>query len=384
MILRPSRIVILVALTALAVALYWQTSRPKPIPVVVEAVGRGDVEQTVANTRAGTVKACLRSLPTPSIGGQIARLNVREGDRVKQGQMLLELENDYLAADVDLATSELDAARSTAAAACLQADVAQREADRVTQLRKSGSASEDQTDKSVTQAKAKHADCAAAQARIKVSAARLGVAEAQLGRTRLYAPFDGVIAQVKGEVFEFVTPSPPGIPTKPIIDMIGDDCFYVTAPIDEVDAPRVKPSMPARIRLDAFANQVFEGRVRRVAPFVQDYEKQARTVDVEVEFARREDIALLLAGYSANIEVILAVEPDTLRLPSDAVSEDHKVFVFDPQSNTLHQRTIEIGVANWDHTQVRSGLSEGDRVVTSVDRAGVKDGAQVILEQATR
>ncbi len=379
-----SRYVVLLLLALVVAAGIWYWTLPQPILVVVEAAGRGAVEQTVANTRAGTVKACVRSLPTPSIGGQIARLEVHEGDHVVKGQILLELENDYLLAEVELATSEQDAAQSTASAVCLQAEVAQREADRMVKLQKQGAASEDQTDKVVTQAKSKMADCAAVRAKVRVSAARVGVAKAQLQRTRLYAPFDGVVAQVTGEIFQYVTPSPPGIPTKPVVDLIGNDCFFVTAPIDEVDAPRVQLGMPARIKLDAFGERLFEGRVRRIAPFVQDYEKQARTVDIEVEFLREEDKKLLLAGYSANVEVILAVEPTALRVPSDAVSEDRKVFVYDPATGKLQQRAIQVGISNWDYTQVLSGLMEGELVVTSVDRTGVKDGALVQLEGPLR
>lgn len=379
-----SRYVVLLLLALVVAEGIWYWTLPQPILVVVEAAGRGTVEQTVANTRAGTAKACVRSLPTPSIGGQIARLEVHEGDHVVKGQILLELENDYLLAEVELATSEQDAAQSTASAVCLQAEVAQREADRMVKLQKQGAASEDQTDKVVTQAKSKMADCAAVRAKVRVSAARVGVAKAQLQRTRLYAPFDGVVAQVTGEIFQYVTPSPPGIPTKPVVDLIGNDCFFVTAPIDEVDAPRVQLGMPARIKLDAFGERLFEGRVRRIAPFVQDYEKQARTVDIEVEFLREEDKKLLLAGYSANVEVILAVEPTALRVPSDAVSEDRKVFVYDPATGKLQQRAIQIGIYNWDYTQVLSGLMEGELVVTSVDRTGVKDGALVQLEGPLR
>lgn len=381
---RRSRYLFLGVLALIGILGIWYWTRPQPIPVVVEAVGHGSIEQTVANTRAGTVKACMRSLPTPSIGGQIARLEVRDGDRVEKGQLLLELENDYLQAEVEYAESEREAAESTAAAVCLQADVAQREADRLVKLKGRGAASEDQTDKAVTQAKAKLSDCAAANAKIRVSTARVGVSRAQLQRTRLFAPFDGVVAQVTGEIFEYVTPSPPGIPTKPIIDMIGDDCFFVAAPIDEVDAPRVKLGMPARIKLDAFSDRTFEGKVQRIAPFVQDYEKQARTVNIEVEFVREEDINVLLAGYSANVEVILAVVPDALRVPSDAVSENHRVFVIDAKVGKLHQRDIKVGVANWNYTQVLSGLKEGELVVTSVDRAGVKEGALVKVEGAAR
>ena len=68
----------------------WRETRPEPVEVLVSSVVRGTVEKTVANTRAGTVKACRRAKLTPSIGGQIAKLPVKEGDQVKTGQLLLE------------------------------------------------------------------------------------------------------------------------------------------------------------------------------------------------------------------------------------------------------------------------------------------------------
>jgi len=345
---------------------------------------QGAVEKTVANTRAGSVAACRRAFPTPSIGGQIARLDVQAGQKVKKGELLLELWNDDIKAEVELARSEVGAADSKARATCLNADVAQREADRMVKLQKRGVASEEQTDKAVTMAKAHKAECAAARANVQVSKDKLGVAEAKLSRTRLLAPFDGVVAEVRGEVSQFVTPSPPGIATQPIVDLIGLNCFYVVAPIDEVDAAGVEPGMPARITLDAYGDRVFEGRVKRVAPYVMALEKQARTVDVEVDFANEADLDRLLPGYSADVEIILQVHPDTLRVPTEAVVEGKRVFVLSPESGRLQERQIKVGLSNWNFTEVLGGLKAGEQVVTSVDRDGVKDGALARVGAASK
>ena len=93
---RPFRWIFLVLIIVAAGALTWHYTRSDPIEVVVKPVARGMVESTVANTRAGTVKACRRAKLSPSIGGQIARLPIREGDRVKAGDLLLELWNKLL------------------------------------------------------------------------------------------------------------------------------------------------------------------------------------------------------------------------------------------------------------------------------------------------
>lgn len=358
----------------------WYLTRPKPVEVLVQAVERGLVEETVANTRAGTVKSCRRAKLSPSIGGQISVLNVHEGDHVQSGQLLLELWNLDLKAEVELARSEAQAADAKAVSACLNAEVAQREADRLIRLRRTGVASEEQTDRADTEAKASRATCQAAQATARVSSAQIRAAEAKLDRTRLTAPFAGVIAEINGELNEYVTPSPIGIPTPPAVDLVDNTCFYVTAPIDEVDAPQVKTGLRARISLDAFTDQYFEGVVRRVADYVLDIEKQARTVDVEVAFSNPQDLERLLAGYSADVEIILGARPDTLRVPTEAVLDDTRVYVFLPDDGRLQARKVRTGMSNWDYTEVLSGVEIGEQVVTSVDRAGVEEGAAARIE----
>ena len=376
---RRIRWIIIVLVIAAAGVSIWHYTRPEPIEVVVKPVERGTVERTVANTRAGTVKACRRAKLSPAIGGQIAKLPIREGDTVKAGQLLLELWNKDLVAQAKLVQREAEAAKAHARAADLKADVAEREANRVLKLRKTGALSEEKTDRAVTEAKALRADYEAAKASAFMGEARVDVAKANLARTRLTAPFDGVIAEINGELNEYLTPSPPGIATPPAVDLIDNACFYVTAPIDEVDAPEIAPGMRARVSLDAFGDRRFDGKVRRIAPYVLDREKQARTVDVEVEFTDPEDIRQLLAGYSADVEIILDVRSDTLRIPTEAVLDGKRVFVYLTDRKAIKERTLKSGISNWDYTEVISGLQADEQVVVNVDRAGVKDGAHAVV-----
>ncbi|NIR31835.1 MAG: efflux RND transporter periplasmic adaptor subunit [Gammaproteobacteria bacterium] len=377
---RALRWLIPLVVVAAAAALFWHLSRPEAVPVMLARVERGPVESTVANTRVGTVEACRRSKLAPATGGQVSRLPVREGDRVEEGALLLEIWNEDLAAQARLAESEISTARAREQEACLEAQVAEREAKRLQRLREQELVSEERADRATTDARARFAGCEAARAALEVSRARVEVVRAELERTRLIAPFAGVVAEVNAELGEYVTPSPPGIATLPAVDLIDDGCLYVKAPIDEVDAPDIRPGMPACVTLDAFPGRLCGARVRRIAPYVLDREKQARTVDVEVDLRDARDSWNLLPGYSADVEIVLERREEVLRVPTEAVLDGHRVLVYADASGRLEERTIDTGLSNWRYTEVRAGLDAGERVVVSVTREGVEPGALAVPE----
>lgn len=369
----------LAALLLLATAGYF--TRTKPVAVVLSQVERGTVEASVSNTRAGTVKACRRAKMSPPAGGQISRLTVKKGQRVVTGQILLELWHKDLHAQEELAQEQLATSTSRAREACAMAAAAQRDAERAKQLREQGFISSQQLDRSLTDASARQASCDAARGEIEQSGARIDVAHTGLERMTLRAPFSGIVADISGELGEYATPSPPGIPTLPAIDLIDDSCMYVSAPIDEVDAANVKVGQPARITLDAVKGKSFAGKVKRIAPYVLELEKQARTVEIEVEFAERPTDENLLVGYSADVEIVHNTRTNVLRIPTQVLLEGKHVLLY-RADGTLEDRVVKIALSNWEYSEVTDGLKEGDQVVMSLDRAGVKAGAKVQPEVA--
>lgn len=372
-------IIAMVAIVGLVLLTQWLTAED-PVMVDVATVDRGRVESTVANTRAGTVHACRRARIAPSVGGTVARLAVREGDPVAANQLMLELWNRDISAELELSAREAIAGRATATEACVRADAADREAQRFVELKKKGLAAEDSVDRAVSTAQALRAACKAAEAHASVSAARRDVVQAQLDRTRLHAPFEGRVAELNAELGEYVTPSPPGIPTLPAVDLIDTSCLYVSAPLDEVNAPKVRPGMPVRISLDAWPDKLHEGKVRRVAEYVLETEKQARTVEIEAEFLDLQNAGNLLPGYSADVEVLLDIRENALRIPREALLEGERVLVLDEGAGTLMERKISIGISNWKQAEVTGGLAEGERVVVSLDREGVEPGARAVAQ----
>ena len=360
---------------AIAVGAYLWFTRTKPVVVVLKTVDRGNVESTVVNTRAGTVEACQRTKLSTIMGGRIEFLGVKEGDKVKKGQLLMKLWNDDQKAQQTLAEAQRAVAAQRVREVCTTAASAAREAARQASLRAKGFVSEAREDAARSEADARRAACETARADVTQAAARVGVTKVEQGRMVLYAPFDGTVAKIVGELGEYSTPSPPGVPTPPAIDLIDDTCLYVKAPMDEVDAPKIKAGLPVRVTLDALPKQPLAGKVRRVAPYVLAVEKQARTVDVEVDFDMPATGGLLV-GYSADVEIVLATRPNVLRVPTAALIEGGRVMVLNAESGKLEERKVKVGTANWEFTEITEGLAEGERIVTSLEREGVKVGAR--------
>jgi HlyD family secretion protein len=360
---------------AVVVGLALFFNRTRPISVETNEAARGTVTETVTNTRAGTIKACERARMAPPSAGQIAKLPVKKGDRVAKGQVLLELWNDDLQAAHSLAVRDAEAAKARRDQVCIDASTARRESARATRLAQDKLVSVELAERSAGTADGAAAACRAANEQVRVSSARIDAANANLERTRLRAPFDGIVAEINGEIGEFITPSPVGIPTPPAVDLVDASCVYVTAPIDEVDAPRVKEGMRAHVTLDAFKDRHFAAHVRRVAPYVLDVEKQARTVEVEAEIDEH-DGAVLLPGYSADVEIIISERPGVLRVPTRALVEGRKLYVL--ESGRVRLLTVTPGLGNWEYTEITGGLQAGARVIVTIDREGLADGVPAV------
>ena len=358
----------------------WYFTRPAPIPVKLVKVERGLVEATVSNTRAGTVKPCRRAKLAPTMGGQISRLLVKKGQRVKAHQILLELWDKDLQAQLRLAQEQLATAQTQEVQACVQADLAAKEAGRARQLMEKGFISPEGLDQKVSAAKVSRAGCEVAHSQIDQSRSRIALAKATMQRMVLRAPFAGIVADISGELGEYATPSPPGIQTLPAIDLIDDSCMFVSAPIDEVDAANIKAGQEARITLDAIKGKSFAGKVRRIAPYVLELEKQARTVEVEVEFVQPPTRENLLVGYSADVEIVHDSHKNVLRIPTQTLMEGNQVLLYGA-NGVLEKRTVKTGLANWDYTEITAGLNESDRIVSTLDRPGVVAGARVQPEE---
>jgi HlyD family secretion protein len=377
--MRPAwrrRILIFLALAVIVTAARLTLFRTTPVPVTVFRVATGRVEETVTNSKAGTVKTRREASLSPEMGGRIDQLPVKKGDRVQKGQLLLRLAPADMAAEQALQARALDAVRAAEREACEHAAQSAREAKRMARLAEDKIVSTELREKADAESQMALASCEAARARIHQAEAALTRAGVTLDKTELRAPFAGVVVEITADLGEWIMPSPPGLPMPAVLHLMDTDAIYVSAPLDEVDVSKVKAGLPVRVTMDAYSGRSFPGRVTRVAPYVVDVQQQSRTFEVEVELQDQAFARTLPPGISADVEVVLDGHDGVLRIPAYALLEGGKALVL--RDGKLVAVPVQVGLRNWEFAEVKQGLAPGDSVVVSLDRAEVKEGVAAV------
>jgi HlyD family secretion protein len=371
------RLVVVAGIAVLAVVLRLTVFRPAPVPVTVHRVEKGRVDETVVNSRAGTVKAERRATLSAELGGRVAALPAKKGKAVRAGEVLLRIADGDTRAQLAAQESAEASAKAAVREACQAAEQAARELARNERLAREQIVSEDVLDRLRTARDTSAAGCDAARAREAQAAAAVELARVTLEKTVLRAPFSGVIADVKTEVGEWITPSPPGLPIPPVLEILDTSSIYVSAPLDEADVAKVTAGLPVRITFDAYPGRSFPGKLTRVAPFVLDVKEQNRTFEVEASLDDAAFATTLKPGLSADVTVVLRTVEGVLRIPGYALLEGDHVLLL--REGRLARVPVKTGLRNWDFVEISGGLSEGDLVVVSLDRAEVKEGARAAI-----
>lgn len=372
------RAVVTALLVSGALVLRRTVFAPEPVVVQTTPAALGLVESTITNSKAGTVEARRRAGLSTGTAGIVLALEVERGDRVKRGDVLLRLDDAKQRSELGYAERQLEVTGARNEMACVAAERARRAWERNQVLAEESVVSEDRIDALRTDFDLALADCRVVAAEVQLAEAAIEVARAELEKTVLIAPFDAVVADVSVELGEWVTPSVPLVTAPDLIDAIDPTSLYVSAPMDEVDALLLSVGQRVRVTIDSHPDRASWGRVARLAPYVLDLEQQNRTLEIEVELDDAELSASLLPGTSADVEVVLEVRADVLRIPTYALMEGGRVLVVEEER--LVERLVETGIRNWDWVEVTAGLRAGEEVVTSLDRPDVASGARVRVE----
>jgi HlyD family secretion protein len=350
--------------------------RKKPVPVKTVRAERARVRDVVTSSTAGEIVPAARATVRAELAARVTAKRHARGDRVKRGEVILQLDAADLEARVSQAKASLLAQEAQVGQADARVGMLRRQADRAKTLAERGAGTPQLSEDAALQTK--EAEEAARAARAAIGPAEAAIRVAQVARTRavLTAPFDGVLTDVLPDVGEEL------VPGAPVFEIIDDSRLHIEAAVEEADADRVRLGQPATITLDALPGRPVQARVSKIAPAVRKDLKGARTLPIEAEVidARKAAEAGLRAGMSANVEVVVAERDDVLSLPTNViVGRGVKRTVFVVEGGRARVRQIETGVSNWDRTEVKGGLRAGDEVVATLNSKDLEDGAQVAV-----
>ena len=359
-------------------------------PSKLAKVEKGDLAKSVVAT--GKVTPITKVEVKSKASGIVKKLYVEYGDKVKKGQLLAQLDKDEIQAQVDQSRAALQAAEANLASS--QADyerakvdaegpdvpLLKRQYDRSTEMAKDGVVSAsalDDADRNYKMAlnkqqvgkaqvlvlKAKIAQSQAEMARDKANLAQL---EEQLSYTDIVSPIDGIVLSRDVEIGDAVSSILVLGSSATLVMTLGDISeVYVKGKVDESDIGKVYLGQPARIKVEAFKDKTFYGKVTKISPM--GVEKDNVTT-FEVRVSINNPGGELKAEMTANAEIILEEHKNVLQIPEGAIlyDKDKKASVEVPDTHAKDGKdkvAVNIGISNGAKTEVLSGLKEGDQVV---------------------
>ncbi len=387
---RSKGILVAVGLLVLvsAAAVFATRGRSEAVEVRLDVVTRTDLEEVV--TASGNVRARRTVDVSSDVSARVQELLVREGDDVVAGQILLRLDPEQYQAAVARAEAALAQARAQEAQQRASLLQAQRDLDRLVTLRQRDSllVSPQQVD---------DAETAVAVAEASLQAATHGVAQAdaavveardRLRKTVFRAPMDGRVTRLnvdEGETVIIGTMNNPGSLVLTISDL---SVMEAVVRVDETDLPSIHPGDSASVRIDAFPQRRFTGRVTEIGnsaiqPPGQQGSPDQAAIDFEVVLTLDENDAVLRPDLSATADIVVATRKDALAVPIIALTVRARPDslrteaapgpagpeatdvegVFLVREGRVHFTPVEIGIAGREHFEVLSGLAEGDTVV---------------------
>jgi membrane fusion protein (multidrug efflux system) len=314
------------------------------VPVKVYKLSKVDFTDELPTV--GTVKSLPELELKFELSGIIKSVNVKEGDKVRKGDVLATLDPKDVNLEVRYAEAKLDSAKAEYQAALKRYEVMKR-------LYEAGAIIKDRLD----QAKA---EVDVAKARVEVSERELALSKAKLEKLKIVAPQDGVIGKKEKDVGEYVTPN------DVILTLIDRDNTYVEVVIIEKYSDKIKTGQKANVKVDTYPTRIFFGYVENVFPEVDE---RTRTVNVRIRVL--DPGRLLKPGMFARANIAVYSKRKALVVPATAVSIQRGAYYASVVENgKVVYKRVSVDYVSTDYVVIKRGLKEGDLVI--IETPGMK------------
>lgn len=312
----------------------------------------------------GSVRARTSAVVSPRVPGSISVLRVREGDRVRKGQLLAQLDAQENQATAAVATAAIEEARRGLDEAVSRKKLADTTYDRYQNLLKEQAVSRQEFDVKQTEKDMASQGVARAEARLKQAQEGARASATMSDYTRIVAPISGIVSVKQADLGATVFPG------QPLMTIEDDGSYQLELALPESEAARIRPGSQVQVTLDAVASS-FTARIAEIVPTA---DPGSRTFIAKIALNQKG----LKSGMFGRGSISLGTTVDGITVPKKAVVERGAltlVWALD-KDGSARMRIVRSGRQSGDRVEILSGLSDGDRVVVSgADK--VTEGAKV-------
>lgn len=327
---------------------------------------------------SGYVVAQRKSAVASKTTGRLVWLGVREGQRVRAGEVIARLESDDVAAGRSQAAANLVNVRTGKEQTEAELKDASRAFERARELVKSGVVAQAELDASEARYRRAKAAVSGAEAAIEAAKAALKSAEVAVGYTLIHAPFDAVVLTKDADVGDIVTPLGAAANAKSAVFTMADmTSLQVEADVSESSLAKITLGQPCEIQLDAFPDSRFSGAVQLIAPTA---DRSKATVLVKVRFDTLD--RRILPEMSARVAFLQRKatadekQPRLTVAPTAVVKRNGRDLLYLVKGDVVAETPVTIGKTIGDQLEIISGAKAGDKVVLKPSER-LKDGSRI-------
>ena len=376
---RKKRILIYVLLIVCGgIAVWFYQNSGDNISYITEDVYRRDVQKVVNAT--GEVRAIDLVTIGAQVSGKIEHLHVKVGQEVKKGDLIAEIDSTTQQNEVDINKSRLDSYQAQLAAAKVSLEVAEKQYKRMQKLKKGNAASEEDLENALDTYETAKSRVVELESSIKETEISLSTAETNLGYTKITAPLDGTVVSVPVKEGQTINAA---MNTPTIVQVANLDNMEIVIEISEGDIGNIKPGVKVTYSILADLNKIYETTLQSIDPGLTlltngEYTEVVDSSEAIYYYGRlivpNEDGILRIGMTTQNVIYVESAE-NVLTVPVVAVKEYVEVLT----KKGVERRDITTGVSDGLNVEVKSGVSEGEKVILAkMSSAEISDKASSV------
>jgi len=378
-------LVVLVAVIALGLGSYFaylryrfvtvETARASYVTVETARASYAPIKEVVSEE--GIAKAVKDINLSSEIQAKVKKLAVKEGDVVKKGQLLVELDGEVLQSQLEQSKAELNVQKGRLAELEVEIEHLRKTCERCKQLVADGTISRQYYDDQKAKLDTAEKRFITARAELERVKKSIEVQEVQLSKTKIYCPINGSVIKIETEEGEIA------VPGRAIMKIVDDSEIRIEAEIAEADIGKVYPGQKVFVSADSAPDKFFEGTLARIDPLALPKGEIIEVTRAAEEKVFRGIIQLdeknppFQPGMSIYVDFLTAFKEKALTIPAQALfSESKNTYVYTIKEGRAVKTRVKTGLRDILVIEIVEGLNEGDEVITS-DLTKVKPGLRI-------